>query len=158
VPFPTLVRRWLHADDQAGRAELEAALERRDGREDWLGQCAWMTLAVIRLANGLLALFAPGFLARQLGVSPETQPAMLYVFRMFGIRTVLFGAALFLQPAARPRALRQGILIHASDTTAALIAGVFGQLPARSALVAVLISATNTGLAIVAADRAGGSR
>src|SRR5262245_44663205 len=117
-----------------------------------------MTLAVIRLFNGLAALLAPRFLARQLDVSPETQPAVLYVFRMFGIRTVLIGADLFLQPAARPRALRQGIVIHASDTLAALIAGVFGQLPMRAALVAFLISATNTGLAIVAAGRTESSR
>jgi len=116
-----------------------------------VSDCAWMALGVIRFVNGILALLAPGFLARRLGVRPESQPAMLYVFRMFGIRTVLIALDLWLRPTERRRALRQGILIHASDTTAALMAGLFGQLPARSAATATLISATNTALAIVAA-------
>src|SRR5438132_7897338 len=87
---------------------------------------AWQALAVIRLVNGTLALFAPGWLARRLGVNPETQPAMLYVFRMFGIRTILIAADLWLEPDRRRRALRQGILIHASDAGAALIAALAG--------------------------------
>jgi hypothetical protein len=114
---------------------------------------AWKALATIRLVNGGLALVAPRWLARRLGVRPELQPAMIYPLRMFGIRTILIGADLFLEPQARPRALRQGIVIHASDTAAALIAGVFGQLPVRSALMSSFISSVNTALAVYGARR-----
>src|SRR5262249_19862778 len=88
-------------------------------------QLAWRALAIIRLINGLLALLAPGWLAGRLEVKAETQPGMIYALRMFGVRTMVIGADLWLDPVARPRALRQGILIHASDATAALIAAVF---------------------------------
>ncbi|HEY3082297.1 MAG TPA: hypothetical protein VGM69_20620 [Chloroflexota bacterium] len=125
------------------------------GHGDRAGEYAWMALGVIRLINGLLALFAPGWLAGRLGVEPGSQPAVHYVLRMFGIRTVLIGADLWLNPGGRRRALQEGILIHASDATAALIAGLSGQLPFRAALTAGLISSTNTALAIFAYRRAG---
>jgi hypothetical protein len=127
-------------------------VENRDAL-DRAGSYAWKALGVIRLVNGALALFAPGWLARRLDVDPEAQPAIHYVFRMFGIRTILIAADLWLQPAARPRALRQGILIHASDTTAALLSTISGQLPRRPGITAVAISAVNTALAIVASKR-----
>jgi hypothetical protein len=72
---------------------------------------------------------------------------------MFGIRTVLMGADLFLTPQSRERSLQQAVLVHASDATAALTAGVFGGLPLRSALMAGTISSVNTALALVAARR-----
>ena len=59
---------------------------------DRAGELAWQALALIRLVNGGLALVAPRWLARRLGVDPTAQPAMLYALRMFGIRTVLIGA------------------------------------------------------------------
>jgi hypothetical protein len=120
---------------------------------DGAGEFAWKALAIIRLVNGALALVAPRWLARRLGVDPAAQPAMLYALRMFGIRTVLIGAELWLQPETRQRSLRQGIVIHASDVTAALIAGVFGQLRVRSALTAGGISMLNTALAVFASAR-----
>lgn len=112
---------------------------------------ARVALAGIRLFNGIAALFVPELLIRQLGMDPATNPAGLYAFRMFGIRTILIGAAL-LQPdrALRAYSLRVGVIIHASDTTAALIAGLRRDLPARAATMAVLISGINTILAIVA--------
>ena len=62
---------------------------------------ARVLLASIRLLNGGLALVAPGFLARQIGVDPEANPGIAYVFRMFGIRTVLIGAELLVQTGER---------------------------------------------------------
>jgi hypothetical protein len=114
---------------------------------------AWKALAGIRLINGVLALFAPRWLAGRLGVRAESQAAMVYPLRMFGIRTILIGADLFGEPEARPRALQRGVLIHACDATAALTAAVFGELPVRSALMASAISSVNTALAIFAAKR-----
>jgi hypothetical protein len=122
-------------------------------RVDRAGEYAWKALGTIRLANGALALLAPRWLARRLGAEPESQSAVLYVLRLFGVRTVFIGADLWLNRRERPRSLRQGIVIHASDTTAALIATVSGQLPLRSGLTAVAISSVNTALAIFASRR-----
>ncbi len=114
---------------------------------------AWKALAAIMLTNGSLALVAPRFLARRLGVRPEAQPAMLYVLRMFGIRTVLVAADLCSQPSRRRRALREGIVMHSSDAAAALIATALGQLPIRAGLMASAISAVNTALCLVGSRR-----
>jgi hypothetical protein len=115
---------------------------------------ARIALAVIRLVNGGTALLAPGWLLRRLQVDPTTNRAALYVFRMFGIRTVLVGAALLSSNAAtRDQALRDGIFIHASDTTAAVIAGLGGQLPPRAAAQVAVLSGINTLLAFVAQPR-----
>jgi hypothetical protein len=116
-------------------------------------ELAWKALATIRIVNGVLALFAPRWLARRLGVRPESEGAMVYPLRMFGIRTVVIGADLFLAPQSRERSLQQAVLVHASDATAALTAGVFGGLPLRSALMAGTISSVNTALALFAASR-----
>lgn len=111
-------------------------------------------LAAIRMLNGILALLAPGFLARRLGVDPDTTPAILYVFRMFGVRTVLVAADL-VRPQGDPvraSAENVAVAIHASDTMAALIAGLHG-LPRRAAVTIVAISATNTALAYLLRPR-----
>lgn len=115
-------------------------------------------LAAIRIVNGALALFVPGFLIKQLHVNPKTQGPAKYVFRMFGIRTVMVGLDLLeADELKRARTLRAAPLIHASDVTAALIAGVFGQLPKRAAAKVALISTVNTILAIMAQPGAAGS-
>jgi hypothetical protein len=109
---------------------------------------AWKALAAIMLTNGTLAVVAPRWLAGQLGVRAELQPAMLYALRMFGIRTVLVAADLCLEPRRRRRALREGILMHSTDAAAALIAASLGQLPFRSGLMAGGISIVNTLLCV----------
>ncbi|HSR25884.1 MAG TPA: hypothetical protein VLW53_20190 [Candidatus Eisenbacteria bacterium] len=104
----------------------------------------------MRLANGAAALLAPRFLVRRLQV-PRPQGAAVYVFRLFGIRTVLIGLELVLPSSdAHHGALRRGLLIHASDTTAAVLAGWRGQLPRRAAATTAAISLGNTLLAAVA--------
>jgi hypothetical protein len=115
---------------------------------------ARILLACIRLFNGLAALLAPNLLATRLGIDAEKNPAALYVLRMFGIRTVLIGADLLLQKGERRReALRLGIVVHASDTLAAYLAGRSGKLPSNTAKMIVAISAVNTGLALYANQR-----
>jgi hypothetical protein len=118
--------------------------------EKGLRDYARILLAIIRLTNGLLALLAPSFLARQVGIDPDATPGALYVFRMFGIRTVLLGVELFTQTGeGRVEALRRAILIHASDTVAAFLATLSGNFPKRGRLI-VYISAANTALAVIA--------
>jgi len=110
------------------------------------------TLAVIRLVNGVAALFAPRLVARILGIDPDKNPAVLYLLRMFGVRTAIIGAELFVAEGEQlEKAVRTGIVIHASDTAAAMIAGFRHQLSPRHAATTTLISSINTGLAIVAA-------
>jgi hypothetical protein len=115
---------------------------------------ARIALGTIRSVNGLAALFTPRKMVHRLGADPDTNGAAIYVLRMFGIRTALLGAELFLlKGQRRQEALRTGVVIHASDATAALIAGVRRQLPRKIAALVFVISSVNTALAIVALRR-----
>jgi len=117
---------------------------------DRLREPARILLACIRLLMGSMALLIPRFMARQLGVDARTNPGAVYVFRMFGIRTVLIGAELLMQTGdRRAEALRRAVVIHASDTLAALLAARSANFPKRSRGI-VFISAFNTVLAIIA--------
>jgi hypothetical protein len=109
-------------------------------------------LAVIRLVNGGLALFAPQVLLRRLGTDPDRDPSGIYPFRMFGIRTILIGADLLLLTGDQSRrATKMAVVIHASDTASAATCLVKGYLPRRAGIVATLISSVNTVLAVIAA-------
>ena len=124
------------------------------GKLDRAHDYARITLAGIRLFNGVAALFVPATLTRQLGVDPAANPAALYALRLFGVRTVLIGAQLLLRDGGvRAHSLRVAPAIHALDASAALIAGGRGQLPQRAATTAAVISSVNTLLAIVALKR-----
>ena len=124
------------------------------GKFDLAHEYARITLAGIRLFNGVAALFVPATLVRQLGVDPDANPAALYALRLFGVRTVLIGAQLLLRDdGVRAHSLRVAPAIHALDASAALIAGERGQLPQRAATTAAMISTVNTVLAIVALKR-----
>lgn len=115
-----------------------------------ISDSARVLLACIRLLNGGLAVLVPGFLARQIGVDPDANPGIQYVFRMFGIRTVLIGAELLQADSERRQsAVRQAALIHASDTLAAFLATLSGSFP-KSGRAIVAISGLNTLLAIIA--------
>ena len=117
---------------------------------EMVGDIARILLACIRLLNGLAALLVPGFLARQLGIDPDANPGVLYVFRMFGIRTVLIGAELIVQTGdRRSEALRRAVLIHASDTLAAYLASRSPDFPQKGRII-IWISAANTILALIA--------
>src|SRR3979490_3445602 len=110
---------------------------------DRLREPARILLACVRLLMGLVGLLAPGIPARQIGVDPKTNPGVLYVFRMFGIRTVLVGAELLMQTGdRRTEALRRAVVIHASDTLAALLTARTANFPKRSRGI-VVISAFN---------------
>jgi hypothetical protein len=118
--------------------------------EDRTRDYARILLAWIRLLNGFAALLIPGFLARQIGVDPDANPAVTYVLRMFGIRTVLIGAELLVQTGdRRAEALRRAILIHASDTLAAFLASLSPRFPKQGRTI-IWISAANTVLALIA--------
>src|SRR5881296_1976540 len=103
---------------------------------DTLREPARILLALIRLVNGAMGLLVPGFLARQIGVDSEANPGIQYVFRMFGIRTVLIGAELLMQTGDRRReALRRAVVIHTSDTLAAFLATRSGLFPKKSRII-----------------------
>ncbi|MDQ3811309.1 MAG: hypothetical protein M3336_13560 [Chloroflexota bacterium] len=115
-------------------------------------EVARVALAGIRLFNGLAALVAPAQVAARLGVDTNANPAMLYVLRMFGIRTVLIGLDLLGKKGKqRAEAARQGVLIHASDTVAAFVASRRAGFPTPIGNVVVVISLVNTLLAALAA-------
>lgn len=112
---------------------------------------ARVALGVIRLFYGGVALVTPQLLATRIGIDPDTTPGGLYVFRMFGIRTVLIGAdLLFTDGARRTEAVSRAPVIHATDTLAAFIAALSGKLPGSSGLLITVVSAINTVLALYA--------
>lgn len=115
------------------------------------GELAWKALAGIMLVNGTLGVFAPRFLIRSLGIKPEIEPGMIYVFRMFGIRTLFIVVDLFRLPNQRGRSLREGVVVHGIDTTAALAGAALGQLPWRQGLMVAGVSLVNTALATAGA-------
>ena len=109
-------------------------------------------LAAIRLVNGTAGLLAPELLLRRLGADATTGRFGVYPFRMFGIRTILIGADLLvLRGAEHRRAVRRAVLIHASDTVSAVVAGIRGDLPRKAAVTTTAISGVNTILAVLAA-------
>ncbi len=113
---------------------------------------ARIALATIRLVNGTLALVAPEMMLRRLGADPDANRVAVYPLRMFGIRTVVLGAELLNGGSIEQKA-RVGVVIHAADAASAITAGLRRQLPARVAVVAAGISATNTALALIIARR-----
>jgi hypothetical protein len=107
-------------------------------------------LAGIRLVNGGLALAAPNVVGGRLGVSTTTSPGLGYAFRLFGVRTVLIGIQLWrTPPTAGNPVIHETILIHGADTAAALVVYKMGELPRKGAMLAIGISAVNTGLAVL---------
>jgi hypothetical protein len=111
---------------------------------------ARMALATIRLANGTLALLTPNALLRRLGADPSLNKVAIYPMRMFGIRTIVLGVQLLIDPPS-PETDRFGVVIHATDAATAITAGLRRQLPPRVAIMTAGISLTNTALALVIA-------
>jgi hypothetical protein len=109
-------------------------------------------LAGIRLINGAAALFAPTFLVRRFGDTPNH--SVIYALRLFGVRTIIIGIELLVpDEELRASSLRYAIPIHASDTLAAALAGIQGQLPSRTSIMLTALSGFNTTLAILAQPR-----
>jgi hypothetical protein len=112
---------------------------------------ARVALAGVRLFTGGAGLVAPRMFAQRLGRESDADGAAVHALRMFGIRTVLIGLDLVSRdPAVRRHALRFAVLIHASDTVSAAMAGMNRQLPARAAKLATAVSAVNVVLALIA--------
>lgn len=108
-------------------------------------------LALIRIVNGAAGLLAPEKLLGRLGVDTAQDRSGTYPFRMFGIRTVIIGLELLmLRGAELRRAEKLAVLIHASDTVSAAVTAAHGDLPRKQGLVAIVISAINTALAVTA--------
>ena len=140
-----------HSLHPPGSARYRRAVNR-------VSDSARVLLAGIRLVNGSVTLAAPGAFARRAGVDAATSASALYALRLFGVRTVLIGLDLLQRdPQGRARALRVAPLIHLSDLAAAAVAGKQGQLPARAARVAVVVSGANVVLSLLA-RRGTGSR
>ena len=120
---------------------------RRRGRSG--STLARPVLGVVRLSVGTVALLAPGTYARTFGVAAEDRGPVVYMVRLFGIRTVFLGLHL-LRSNERDHHVRDAIVIHACDTAAAVAGGVTGQLPARAAMTGTGLSALNTVMSVLA--------
>ncbi|GAA1361251.1 patatin-like phospholipase family protein [Streptomyces beijiangensis] len=81
--------------------------------------------AGIRLVNGTTGLLALKVFIGRIDPESPPNPAAVYAFRMFGMRTVLLGLGLLTSHGDRlEQELRAAVLIHASDT---LTAGVLAE-------------------------------
>ena len=110
---------------------------------------ARVSLALVRLVNGLLALFAPRILTRRFDEERAAPPVAHYAFRMFGVRTVLIALDLLRRPGStRSYAVHAAPIIHASDLVAAVAAARSGLIPKRTGQIIVAISGLNTLLAL----------
>jgi hypothetical protein len=115
---------------------------------------ARILLAGIRIFNGVGGVLVPGMMAKRLEVDGAAAGPMAYPFRMFGIRTILIGADLLSRDrAVRRHATRAAIVVHASDTVCAYVAGATGALSPKAAKMATAISAANVVLALLANRR-----
>lgn len=130
---------------------MSTAQSTQSTRSAQTGRRAAKALGAIRLVNGTLALFAPARLVKQFGVDPADNGAAVYALRLFGVRTIFLGWQLL---TAKGEVLNDALLyavpIHASDTTAAVLAGVSGQLPKKAAATGAVVSGLNTVLAVYA--------
>ncbi|MEA2500447.1 MAG: hypothetical protein QOD01_558 [Actinomycetota bacterium] len=108
-------------------------------------------LGVVRLVNGTIALVAPDKFLHVIGIDPEQDRVATYFLRMFGIRTIFLGLDLLSgEGAARDRAVKRAVVIHATDTVAAVLAGATGALPIRAAVSGAVTSTVNTALSVIA--------
>jgi hypothetical protein len=115
-----------------------------------MGEYARIALGSIRLFNGAAALLAPEAFARRLGAGAADRE-IVYLLRLFGVRTFLLGWELLQGDAAvRERALRLAPIVHTADAAAAALAGRRGHLARGPARTALLVSATNAALAVAA--------
>jgi hypothetical protein len=116
------------------------------------GTAARYALGGIRVLNGTLGLLAPALIIRRFGDEhPETNAAALYGVRLFGVRTIVLGADLFLlRKRELDGALRSAVLIHASDTATVLSLRRKKLLSPERARPLALISGLNTVLAVTA--------
>ena len=108
-------------------------------------------LALIRIFNGAGGLLFPKKLARRVSPAPEPNPAAIYAFRLFGVRTVKIGADLLSGDAGvREHAARAALGIHASDTMTAGMLLLSGHVTKRAGIMLTAISALNVVLALKA--------
>lgn len=115
-----------------------------------IGKGAGFLLGSIRVVNGAIGLFYPQLIQRQLRGDLDPDPATHYALRLFGSRTILIGLDLLTAKGdVKTNAIEVAPIIHASDTIAALIAAKSGIIPERAAKTIVIISATNTVLALI---------
>ena len=108
-------------------------------------------LGVVRLVNGTIALVAPDRFLHVIGIDPEQNRVATYVLRMFGIRTIFLGVDLLWgEGVVRDAAVKRAVVIHATDTVAAVLAGATGALPVRAAVSGAVTSTVNTALSVIA--------
>lgn len=110
---------------------------------------ARLSLALIRLVNGAIGLFAPQMIIRRFDDQADDIPVARYALRMFGVRTILIALDLLRGAGpVRAQAVRVAPIVHASDLVAAAIASRSGLVPRRTGALIVVISAINTLLAL----------
>lgn len=110
-------------------------------------QVSVVTLSAMRIGIGALAWVRPSAAARLFGLPDPGQTQSPYLWRLFGTRDIVVGAATLRATGAERRAwVAFGLACDAADGTAAAIGRRDGSLPSStSALVAVPAVAVGLG-------------
>jgi hypothetical protein len=99
-------------------------------------------LAYTRIANGVLAWFAPQAMNRVFGVPREDESSTLtYMHRVFGVRAVALGVG-YLASSGEARSLwhRLWLLCDAADTAMGTAMAIRGGIPRAAAAKALLLT------------------
>lgn len=104
-----------------------------------------------RFVVGGGALVAPRVIGHAFDIDQDSEPASVYVGRLFGVRAVTMAMLLLATSGEeRRRNLRAGVVVDLVDAAAAVAAGRGGQLTRRAATMACLAALTEAGLGLAA--------
>lgn len=109
-------------------------------------------LAFTRIANGVLAWFAPQAMNRLFGVPPQDEsPTLTYMNRVFGVRAVALGVG-FLASRGEARTLwhRLWLLCDAADTVMGAGMAARQEVPPAAAAKALLLTGGATAIDVAA--------
>jgi hypothetical protein len=113
-------------------------------------QRAAVWLGWLRTGAGAAAWVAPGLTGRVLRIDAPPSSPVRYVLRHFGARDVAMGVAVLTARNEREldRWVLMGIAVDAADAASAVIGGVRGQVPRRTAVLTGLsaLSAVAVGM------------
>ncbi len=120
-------------------------------------QSAMRGLALLRIALGTFAWFAPRIMNRVFGVPrADDSPALIYMNRVFGVRAVSLGVG-YLASSSQARELwhRLWLLCDSADTAMGAAMVARGEFPALTAAQALAITGGATAVDLAAMTQSG---
>lgn len=107
-------------------------------------------LSLGRIAIGVGSIASPSLSAKVFGLSPEANPQMAFMTRMFGVREIALGSlTLLARGRARRTMVLAGMAVDGGDAATGVIALARKEVPLLSAggLIVVALGAVGSGAA-----------